>query len=296
VSGACWDPQRAGWWQYPSLSTASHSENAARSPRELVVLVGVPIEDGPRRHGKRADGQSQCGSDGWLVALFTNLSVMQHQLSYYGLGFASGDPYVGRVNENHAQLCPSPEWAAHIQGEVLPSLEKLTSLGDTMVELGPGPGAATEWLRHRVRRLVVVEADESASKLLDERFADTNVEVVLGDASELDLPPEAFDSVGSFTMIHHVPTYTAQQKLLLEAFRVLKPGGVFLGSDSLASNDLHHFHEGDDYNPVDPASFLVRLQAAGFAQLTIMVDGDMRFVARKPDPSAPDRCQREEEE
>lgn len=200
------------------------------------------------------------------------------------------------MNENHAQLCPSPEWAAHIQGEVLPSLESLASFGDTMVELGPGPGAATEWLRHRVRRLVVVEADETAVELLAKRYAGTNVEVVLGDASELGLPADAVDCVGSFTMLHHVPTSAAQQRLLFEAFRVLRPGGAFLGSDSLASNDLHHFHEGDDYNPVDPASFLVRLQAAGFEQLTIVVDGDLRFVGHKPDPSTSDRCQREEEQ
>jgi ubiquinone/menaquinone biosynthesis C-methylase UbiE len=87
-----------------------------------------------------------------------------------------------------------------------------------------------------------------------------------------------------------VPTFWAQQLLLHEAFRVLKPGGAFLGSDSLSSNGLHHFHEGDDYNPVDPASFLVRLQAVGFVQLTISVDYDLRFVARKPAQSTPVAC------
>jgi SAM-dependent methyltransferase len=97
-------------------------------------------------------------------------------------------------------------------------------------------------------------------------------------------------------MLHHMPTSAGQQLLLQEAFRVLKPGGVFLGSDSLASNDLHHFHSGDDYNPVDPASFLTRLQVAGFTQLTLVVDGDMRFVAHKPDPSTTERCGRDQED
>jgi hypothetical protein len=64
----------------------------------------------------------------------------------------------------------------------------------------------------------------------------------------------------------------------------------------LGSNDLHHFHSGDDYNPVDPASFLTRLLAVGFTQLTIVVDGDLRFVARKPDPSVPERCGRDQED
>jgi SAM-dependent methyltransferase len=162
-----------------------------------------------------------------------------------------------------------------------------------MLELGPGPGAATQWLHHRVRRLVAVEADDAAARALAERFAGTNVEVVTGDAAELDFGADTFDSVGSFTMLHHVPTFAAQQMLLHESFRVLKPGGVFLGSDSLPSNDLHHFHSGDDYNPVDPASFLTRLLAVGFTQLTIVVDGDLRFVARKPDPLSPEQCDRD---
>jgi SAM-dependent methyltransferase len=198
------------------------------------------------------------------------------------------------MNENHTQLCPSPEWAAHIQGEVLPYLVTIANLGECMLELGAGPGAATEWLRLRVRRLVAVEADEVAAKHLSVRYDGTNVEVVTGDASDLDYPTNTFDSVGSFTMLHHVPTFNAQQRILQEAYRVLKPGGVFVGSDSLASNGLHHFHEGDDYNPVDPASFLTQLRAAGFEQLTIVVDGDVKFVARKPDPSITDNCERED--
>ena len=128
------------------------------------------------------------------------------------------------------------------------------------------------------------------------RYAGTNVEVVRGDATELELPSNSFDSVGSFTMLHHIPTFAGQQNLLLESFRVLKPGGVFVGSDSLASNDLHHFHEGDDYNPVDAAGLVVRLQSVGFPQITIVIDGDVRFVARKPEFSTQEQCAPDEKE
>jgi len=200
------------------------------------------------------------------------------------------------MNENHTQLCPSPGWAAYLQEEVLPSLVAIADLGEGLLELGPGPGAATEWLRSHVRSLTALEADEAAAALLSRRFAGTNVEVVVGDAADMRFASNSFDSVGCFTMLHHLPTFSAQQELLGESFRVLKPGGYFLGSDSLASNDLHHFHEGDDYNPVDPASFLVRLQAVGFTQLTIMVNDNLKFVARKPDPTALDGCGHDKEE
>lgn len=186
------------------------------------------------------------------------------------------------MNENHARLCPTPEWAAHIQNEVLPELFQLANLGGDMLELGPGPGAATGWLRHRVRRLVVVEADERAANLLLERFAATNVEVVLGDATVLEFPDESFDAVGSFTTLHHVPTSALQQRLLAEALRVLRPGGSHIGSDSLASNEMHLFHADDTYNPIEPSSLLLGLQMLGFVEITLKVGGSLQFVAHKP--------------
>ena len=185
------------------------------------------------------------------------------------------------MNENHAKLMPSPEWAAHIQDEVLPLATAGVTLGADLLELGPGPGAATDWLRHRVRRLVAVEDEEEAAGRLADRFAGTNVEVVHGDAAALGYPDASFDTVVTCTMLHHMPTRAGQDTVLAEAFRVLRPGGVFLGSDSLPSDGLHHFHEGDTYNPVEPAAFLTRLQTTGFTAITLRVAHNMIFTAWK---------------
>jgi len=78
-----------------------------------------------------------------------------------------------------------------------------------------------------------------------------------------------------------VPTRALQDRVLAEAFRVLRPGGVFLGSDSLPSDDLHQFHEGDTYNPVEPAAFLTRLQTVGFTAITLRVTYNLIFTAWK---------------
>jgi ubiquinone/menaquinone biosynthesis C-methylase UbiE len=194
------------------------------------------------------------------------------------------------MNENHARVCPSPEWAAFIQEEVLPSLTEHAELGADMLEIGPGPGAATEWLRHRVRRLTAVELDDEAAAKLGDRFAGGNVEIVVGNAAELTYPDSSFDSVGCFTMLHHVPTVALQNKIFAEAFRVLRPGGVLVGSDSLASKDLHDFHSGDTYNPIEPAGLLGRLQTVGFDKITVMMDGIVKFVAGKPGGPGCDGC------
>ncbi len=189
---------------------------------------------------------------------------------------------VGLMNSNHAKLCPSPEWAEWLQRDVLPSLADQVDLGAHMLEIGPGPGAATDWLRHKVSRLTVLEVDPEAAAKLSVSYAGTNVEVTVGDATHSGYPEGVFDSIGSFTMLHHVPTAALQNKILAEAFRMLKPGGVLIASDSLASNDLHHFHVDDTYNPIEPASALVRLQVVGFDKVTVIVDDVLKLIARKP--------------
>jgi len=184
------------------------------------------------------------------------------------------------MNDNHAQLCPSPEWAAFLQDEVLPALTGDVDLGDRMLEIGPGPGAATAWLRRRVSSLVAVETDADAAAALRDKYPD--VEVRHGDGAQLPFTDAVFDSVGCFTMLHHVPTTEQQDAILAEARRVLRPAGTLIGSDSLASDELAEFHEGDTYNPLDPDTVERRLKAAGFARVDVRVHGWLGFIAHAP--------------
>ncbi|MBA3398348.1 MAG: class I SAM-dependent methyltransferase [Acidimicrobiia bacterium] len=184
------------------------------------------------------------------------------------------------MNENHARLCPSPEWAEHLHTDVLPVVTDGVDLGDEMLEIGPGPGASTEWLRHRVQHLVAVEHDEDACTRLSERMAGMNVRVVHADATSLPLEADTFDSAASFTMLHHVPTPELQDALFAEVARVLRSDGVFVAADSLASDGLAEFHEGDTYNPIDPTTLEARLRRAGFADVSITVADSLMFVAR----------------
>ena len=188
------------------------------------------------------------------------------------------------MNKGHADLLGTPEWAAFLHEEVLPVVTQGVDLGNDLLEIGPGPGAATEWLRHRVRRLVAIELEPEATAALAERFAGTNVEPVTGDATALPYPDASFDTVGMFTMLHHVPTRALQNALLAETLRALRPGGTLIGFDSLPSDGLHQFHEGDTYNPVEPAAFLTRLQTIGFTDIMLQVGDQLLFRARKERP------------
>jgi SAM-dependent methyltransferase len=86
-------------------------------------------------------------------------------------------------------------------------------------------------------------------------------------------------------MLHHVPSRGLQDKLLAEAYRVLKPGGLFLGSDSTTSFRFRLFHLFDTCVPVEPEGFAARLEAAGFRDVRIEQRpqyNTFKFHARKP--------------
>ena len=187
------------------------------------------------------------------------------------------------MNENHQRLCGSPEWAAQLQETVLPRVSRDVDLGQRMLEIGPGPGAATDWLRHRVAALTAIEIDPEAADALRARFAGTNVEIVTGDATGLPWPDDAFDTVTTHTMLHHVPTRAGQDQVLAEALRVLRPGGALLASDSLPSTRLHEFHADDIYNPVDPGGLITRLQTIGYGR--VMVEVSDRWIAQAFKPA-----------
>lgn len=210
------------------------------------------------------------------------LTGSRHQLAAYALSPNASNLYVRFMNEDHQRLCSSPEWAEHLRTEVLPQLLAGVDLGADMLELGPGPGGATELLCKRVRKLTALEVDATAAQRLSDRFAGGNVTVVQGDCANTGLPDESFDSIGTFTMLHHLPTDKQQHATLAEAFRMLRPGGVLIGSDSVASNDLHLFHADDTYNPIEPAWLLIQLVSLGFHPVSITVGDGMTFSGHKP--------------
>jgi SAM-dependent methyltransferase len=185
------------------------------------------------------------------------------------------------VNEVHLALCASPEWATFVAEELLPWALTGAELGDDVLEVGAGPGMTTDVLRGRVARLTAVEVDVALADALRTRLAGSNVDVVHADGTLLPFDRGRFDTATCFTMLHHVPTPSQQDRLLAEVHRVLRPGGLLVGTDSSASDSLAELHVGDTYVPVDPDTFPARLAGAGFVDVVVeSLEGRFRFLAR----------------
>ncbi len=114
-----------------------------------------------------------------------------------------------------------------------------------------------------------MEIDPELAGALRSRLRGTNVEVVEGDATRLPLESDRFSAATTFNVLHHVPSAELQDRVLAELCRVLRPGGLLIGTDGVASDTLDEFHVGDVYVPCDPAGMPARLRTAGFVGVRV---------------------------
>ena len=176
------------------------------------------------------------------------------------------------MNRFHRWYCGTGHWRRHLTGAILPLAVEGEDLGDQVLELGPGRGASTAWLRTTTPSLTSLELDPELAAALEARFDD--VDIVNGSATAAPFGDATFSGVVCTTMLHHVPTAADQDRLFGEARRVLTDGGAFCGSDSLSTPIFRLAHRGDVMNVVDPEGLPERLAAAGFTDIRVTRGSD----------------------
>lgn len=186
------------------------------------------------------------------------------------------------MNQLHHWYCRSSRWKKKLETEILPWSLHEVELGEAVLEVGPGPGLTTDWLRRRCRGLTCLELDRSLAGSLERRVAAAGVRVDCGSGTAMPYPDCTFSSVLSFTMLHHLPSAAAQNRVFDEVYRVLKPGGVFAGVDSQLSWWMKMFHICDTLVVVDPVTLPRRLEGAGFTGVNVQTNNTrFRFLARR---------------
>ena len=172
------------------------------------------------------------------------------------------------MNPAH-EACGGDEWRSMMRS-IVPAAIGDIELGDDVLEVGPGYGAATDVVAELVPQLTAVEIDDQLAAFLVDRFRSyPNVQVERGDATALEFADRRFTGAICFTMLHHVPTTELQDQLFGEVARVLRPGGYLVASDNLASSELEAHHDNDTYNPIDPETLTTRLKTAGFRDVEV---------------------------
>jgi len=219
--------------------------------------------------------------------VYGTVTVVERLSCTPGVGHRSGTRPAGTlsVNKAHNLICSSRWWARSVEQDVLPWGLSSVDLGDDVLEVGPGFGATTRVLARRPGRLSVLELERHYCERLRRELGD-GIDVVEGDATQMPFPDDRFSAAVCFTMLHHVPSPQLQDRVLAEVLRVLRPGGVFAGTDSFDGGLVFKLiHIGDTLAPLDPRTLPDRLQAAGFRHPKVDTSSrrTFRFRAFKPD-------------
>jgi SAM-dependent methyltransferase len=172
-------------------------------------------------------------------------------------------------------FCSSTIWRWMTQRKLLPWLLSSVELGDHVLELGSGPGAATDELLRRAPRVTSLEYSYPFTANLYARLHRNHlapqrlVTVLQGDASALPFAAVSFSSVIAVLMLHHLRSAELQDRAFSEIHRVLRPGGAFVAfeiRDSWFNRVMHHK---STFVPVRPDSVPRKLASIGFTHIKI---------------------------
>jgi ubiquinone/menaquinone biosynthesis C-methylase UbiE len=179
-------------------------------------------------------------------------------------------------------FCSSSLWRCISSRKLLPWIFSGVNMGDHLLEVGAGYGAATPYLKSRVPRVTSLEYDINSLRRLKSQTNGSS-SAVCGDASHLPFASQSFSSAVAILMLHHLKSTGAQDAAFREIFRVLRPGGVFLAFE-ISDSWIHHVgHIRSTYTPVKTNSIAPRLSALGFTKISVdSHTGGFRFSAAIP--------------
>jgi ubiquinone/menaquinone biosynthesis C-methylase UbiE len=181
-------------------------------------------------------------------------------------------------------FCSSSLWRYISRRRVLPWVVSGARLGDQLLEIGAGYGAATPFLQERVAHVTSLEYDANSLTKLRKFAGGLPSAAVQGDASNLPFADQSFTSAVAILVLHHLKSPELQDQAFAEAFRVLRSGGVFLAAE-ITESWIHHVgHIRSTYTPVAPGSVFARLSKVGFTRVSVDFRvGGFRISATRPE-------------
>jgi ubiquinone/menaquinone biosynthesis C-methylase UbiE len=161
------------------------------------------------------------------------------------LFFLFGLKLLVRLMKGHSGPCPaSLSWLVDLpirRRYMKPVLDRVgISPGETVLELGPGPGAFTIDAARRIGpqgKLIAVDIQPAMIAQVEERVRRAglrNVETHVASAYELPLEDATVDRAFLVTVLPEIPDPV---RGLREIYRVLKPGGIFSTTEEFLDPD-----------------------------------------------------------
>src|ERR1700688_3841351 len=171
------------------------------------------------------------------------------------------------MNSFENWFCASGLWRYVTERKWLPWLLEGTELGEHVLEVGSGPGAATAELTRRTRSVTSLEYSHDFCVRLQAKVDAASV--VQGDAAVLPFASQTFTSAIAVLVLHHLRARDAQDRAFAEILRVLKPGGVFVALEIQDGWLTRVAHFRSTFVPVSTDGLNNRLGAAGFSNVRV---------------------------
>ena len=184
------------------------------------------------------------------------------------------------MNSLENWFCSSSFWRKVTREQLLPWALGTAELGDHLLEIGAGPGAATTELQKRVPRVTSLEYDHTLAMRLAQRTG-IGGSVLQGDAAALPFANATFTAAIAILVLHHLRSSDLQDRAFAEVHRVLCKGGRFYVVD-IQNSWLHRaVHIKSTFVPIPPATLNARLTRAGFTNVSLdFRGGAFRLHAR----------------
>ena len=171
------------------------------------------------------------------------------------------------MNSFENWFCASGLWRYLTERRWLPWALGGADLGEHVLEVGAGPGAATAELTRRARSVTSLEYSHDFCVRLHSRV--DAARVVQGDASVLPFASHTFSSAIAVLVLHHLRSSEAQDRAFAEIFRVLKEGGVFVALEIQDGWLTRVAHFRSTFVPVTTDRLNGRLRAVGFSNVSV---------------------------
>ncbi len=166
-------------------------------------------------------------------------------------------------------FCSTSLWQRMTHRFLLPWVLSGARLGDHVLEIGAGYGAATGHLLKLAPRVTSLEYDPRLLRKLKAHHQCSELTTFCGDAAMLPFADQSFSSAVAILVLHHLKNRELQDCALAEVHRVLRPGGSFFAFE-INDGWIHRTaHYKSTFTPVTPGSAFARLTKVGFSKISL---------------------------